>query len=156
MAITAYTINDLCELFEMSRSYFYSLVKTGKGPVLSGDGTHPKVKLLDALVFGEDRARATSESYRGRWEAGIRRIRIDMVLSRNAQANADALARAKDKQAKLNEYEDELAAYEDFKERHPTTLRKRPVHPFEKNTERSTGRNQPADWLTSVSFPTAR
>jgi hypothetical protein len=103
MSTSAYTITELCELFEMSKQYFYKRVSAGKGPLLSGESNHPTIRLVDALVFGEDRAPATSESYRGRWEAGIRRVRIDMTLARLAKDKADAAQRKAEKQAKLNE-----------------------------------------------------
>jgi hypothetical protein len=61
MLITEYTISQLCDIFEMSRQYFYRLVKEGKGPVLSGDGTHPVIKLTDALVFGRESPRYLGE-----------------------------------------------------------------------------------------------
>src|SRR4051794_336538 len=94
MSITGYTIGELCELFEMSKQYFDKLVNTGKAPVLSGNGPHPIIKLEDALYFAEDRVASVAESYRARWQAGIRRIRIDMVLAKNAQDAQEALERA--------------------------------------------------------------
>jgi hypothetical protein len=130
MTITSYTINEICDLFEMSRTYLYRLIKEGKGPVLSGDGNHPTIKLADALVFGEERARATSESYRERWERGIRRIKIDRTLAQLSQDKADAAARAQHKQEKLAAYERELEAWERQRERDPRSLRPRPLTPL--------------------------
>ena len=137
MTIKWYTIGELCELFQMSRQYLHRLIKQGKGPVLSGNRPQPTIKLMDALVFGEDRARATSEAYRDRWEAGIRRVRIDMKLTQLSQDKADATRRAQYRQALLTEYEKELEAWERHKQRNPMSNKPRPPHPFAKRRERS-------------------
>jgi hypothetical protein len=150
MSIPAYTINELCELFQMSRQYLYRLIKEGKGPLLSGDDKHPTIKLWDALVFGEERERATSQSYRDRWQAGIRRIRIDMKLAQLSQDKADAALRAQHKQEKLAAYERELDAWERARERNPLLRKARPAHPFERQRERAKGH---ADWLPVQNIP---
>jgi hypothetical protein len=131
----------------MSRQYFYKLVKQGLGPVMSGN----MIKLADALVFGEERARATSEAYRRRWEQGIRRVKIDRTLAQLSQDKAHATARSQHKREKLAAYEAELDAWERHREKDPRSLRPRPPHPFERRRERP---KDHADWLTPQSIPT--
>jgi hypothetical protein len=113
MTVTRYTINEFCDLFEMSRQYFYKLVSTGRAPVLSGNGRHPIIALEDALYFAEDRVASVAESYRARWQAGIRRVKIDMVLAKNAQDMEAAQARTLRRKVEKEEAARALAVQEE-------------------------------------------
>jgi hypothetical protein len=100
-------------------------------------------------LSSEERARATSESYRERWDAGIRRLKIDRTLARLAQDKADAETRSQERHAKLAAYEKALAAYEALGAE-LRAVRKRPTSPFERHREVD---GKASDWLSSVSLP---
>jgi tRNA A37 N6-isopentenylltransferase MiaA len=147
MTNTSDSITEFVDVYDMSKTFFYRLLKQGKGPVMTGN----RIKLADALVFGEERARATSEAYRRRWEAGIRRVKIDRTLAQLSQDKADATARSQHKREKLAAYERELDAWERLRAKDPRSLKPRPAHPYA--TRREPRPRDHADWLPFQSIP---
>ena len=153
----SYTPEDFAELFGFSRQYYYELQAKGDGPLISWAGPgRPRIKLKDALEWAEQRIDRVAAKHRPRYEAGIRKIKIDAVMIANTAGKVDAEERAKQKQARLAEYEADLAAYMAFKERNPSTIRKPPLHPFETRTERAASTKDSFDWLPVLPLPSAR
>ena len=153
----SYTVEDFVELFGISRQYYYELQAKGDGPLISWAGPgKPRIKLKDALAWAEQRIDRVALKHRARYEAGILHIKADAVIIANTAAKMDAEERAKQKEARLAEYEEDLAAYESFKKRNPTSIKKPPPHPFEKHSERAASSKDSSDWLPVLPLPSAR
>jgi hypothetical protein len=106
MTSYTYTIGEFTELFDIGRAYYYELKQRGEGPLITWAGAgKPRISLQDALAWAEQRIDRVAAKHRPRYEAGVRKIQIDMVLAGNAQAKADAAARAQQRQAQMDEYE---------------------------------------------------
>jgi hypothetical protein len=70
--------------------------------------------------------------HRPRYEAAIRRIKIDEVLIGNEAAKMSAARRAEEKQKALDAYEVALADWQRIRTKNPLSIRKPPKHPFER------------------------
>jgi hypothetical protein len=91
----SYTIEEFTQIFDIGRAYYYELKQRGEGPLITWAGAgKPRIRLEDALAWAERRIDRVAAKHRPRYEAGIRKIQIDMVLAKNAQAKADAAARS--------------------------------------------------------------